>query len=245
LDDNFATEGSTTTPIAISSSLTDLEDGGELLNDPCPLLGPNSVFVVTRLKYSVNTNGKTVYRVREFDLALNKQLRQFDLDLSGRARGRARVASMVFHDGMIYFALATTVSDGAAIDNDDAAESDIVLVKLKPDWTVSSVSTISAEPGDRENYISGLKTSGEDFYMSYRKLLGSPPHGEQRAQIKVFDMDFNLLHSETVKTAVWGPGGGEIRPSLEISGGRIFSGQSSGKGIGKGNAEVYIYKLDK
>jgi len=243
LDDNFTRAGFTVDPIAVSGPLAGLEEGGELLDDPCPLLGPNSVFVITRLKYSVNSYGKTVYRVRELNLALDKQLRQFDLDLTGKVQGRGRVSSMAFHEGIIYFALSTTTSGHAVVDNDDAVESDILLVKLKPDWTVSSVSTISAEPDDRETYISGFKTSGKAFFMAYRRMLGSPPQGEQRSQIKVFDMNFNLLHTEVVKTSVWGPSGGETRPSLEVSGDMVFSGQSGGKGLGKGNAEIYIYRV--
>jgi len=45
-----------------------------------------------------------------------------------------------------------------------------------------------------------------------------------------------------VKSVIWGPEGGEIRPSLEVSGNRLFSGQSSGQGIGTGNAEVYVFE---
>ena len=87
----------------------------------------------------------------------------------------------------------------------------------------------------------GLKSAGGYFFITYKQAVAVPPTGEQIAWIKVFNQDFKLVIKEKVKSVKWGPGGGEIRPSLEITGNRIFSGQSGGLGIGKGNAEVYIY----
>ena len=64
LDDAFDRVDYTPTPVAQSMPMSQLSDGGELLDDPAPLVGPNSVFVVTRLKYSLSLSGRTVYRVR-------------------------------------------------------------------------------------------------------------------------------------------------------------------------------------
>jgi hypothetical protein len=94
---------------------------------------------------------------------------------------------------------------------------------------------------ERENVA--RKTESRAFYLFYKQAVGSPPTGQQRAWLKVYDGDFNLIQGEIVKTTGWGPSGGEIRPSLEVSGNRVFSGQSSGKGIGQGNAEIYVYEV--
>lgn len=249
LDDNFNRVAYTETPIVSSQPMAELQNGGELLDDPAPLVGPDSVFVVTRLKYPLTINGDTIYRVREFDKEFRQMLRQFDLNLSSVVDGRARVCSLFFNDNTIYLAVATTVSDKGAIDNnDDGAQSDIVLIRLKADWSLDTqqgVQVLSAESNDRENYVSGFITSNGTFYLTYKQAVGIPPTGEQRAWIKVFDKDFKMIGSETVKTTIWGPSGGEIRPSLAIDGDRVISGQSSGQGLGKGNAEIYIYSISK
>ncbi len=186
--------------------------------------------------------------MREFSKDTMAQMRRFDLDLSGIADGRARVTSLLYSAGTIYMAIATTVSDQGAGDankfSDDGARSDILLVKMRPDWTfdpVSDVLVISSEPDDRENYISGLKTDGTYFYMTYKQATGSPPSGEQRAVIKIYDGDFGLLLKEIVAASPWGSGG-EIRPSLEVQGTRIYSGEDNSQAIGTGNGEVLVYE---
>lgn len=249
LNDTFDLVATAPSPIASGKSLTTVAEGDEILNDPAPLVGPESVFVITRLWSTITTAGKTVYRVREFDKVTMEQVRTFNLDLSGIADGRGRVTSLCYSGGTIYMALATTVSDKGAGDtstsSDDGAESDILLVKMKPDWSFDAstdVRVISAESNDRENYITGLKITGTRLIMTYKQAVGSPPTGEQRAVIKVFDLNLTLLVKETVTSVAWGPDGGEIRPSLEVRGNMIFSGQSGAGGIGKGNAAVYVYE---
>lgn len=246
LDDNFSQVASIKTPITSSKPAVNPPDGHELLDDPAPLVGPNSVFVITRYNYSLSRAGNTTYHVREFNKDTLAQKSEFDLDLSGAADGRGRVTSLLIRNNNILMALATTVSDqGITEATDDGAFSDIILVKTGLDWTFNSltdVQTISSEPDDRENYITGFKADSSYFYMTYKQAVGSPPAGEQMAVIKIFDANFNLVHKEKVKTTLWGPSGGEIRPSLEVIGNRIFSGQSSGQGIGTGNAEVYVYE---
>jgi hypothetical protein len=246
LNDSFDRIAYTQVPITNSKPMSELQDGGELVDDPAPLVGSNSVFVVTRLKYSLAIAGKTIYRVREFSKSDLTKLSEFDLDLSTVADGRGRVTSLLFWNNYILMALATTISDQGINENtDDGALSDIVLARMRQDWTIdpqNAVQIISAEPNDRENYVSGFKTDGVYFYVTYKQAVGSPPSGEQIAWIKIFDKDFNLIHREKVRSTVWGPDGGEMRPSLEVLENRIFSGQSAGESLGSGNAQIFLYE---
>ena len=250
LNDTFDLVARAAEPIASAKPVFQAVEGDEILNDPAPLVGPDSVFVVTRLMASISTSGNTVYRVREFSKDTFVQTGQFDLDLSGIADGRGRVASLLYWNNSIYMALATTVSDQGLNEqnlmSDDGAQCDIILLTMAPDWTFdpqTNVRTLSAEAGDRENYITGLRTDGINYYMIYKQAVGAPPTGEQRAVIKIFDNDFTLLHKEVVRSVAWGEGGGEIRPSLESSGNRIYSGQDTSRRLGTGNAEIYVYEL--
>ncbi len=244
LDDGFARVAQTPLPLARSQPLAEAPEGAELLDDPAPLVGEDRVFVLTRLKSSLGTAGRTAYRVRALhkdDLSL---LSTFDLDLSQVADGRARVASLLVQGGRIMMALATTVSDqGLREDTDDGALSDVILIRMRPDWsfTPEDVVSVTAEPGDRENYVCGLEADERFLYVTYKQSVGVPPSGEHRAWIKVFDSDLRLVVQEQVKSAAWGPAGGEIRPSLELNAGWLFSGQSGGEGLGRGDAEVYVY----
>ncbi len=248
LNDSFDRVAYTPAPITTSEPLTDLPEGGEMVDDPAPLVGPASVFVVTRIKHSLSMSGNTVYRVREFSKDNLTKLSEFDLDLSSAADGRGRVASLLSWNNSIYMALATTVSDQGIIESvDDGAKSDLVLVRMTQTWSFDpqqDVFALSAQPDDVENYVPGFKTDGNNFYVAYKQSVGVPPAGEHRAQIDVFDGNFNPVYQETVRTTVWGPGGGEMRPSLEVAGSRVLSGQSAGASLGSGNAEVYVYALD-
>lgn len=247
LDDSFERLAYTSTPIASSKPMSELQDGGELLDDPAPLLVAGRVFVITRLRYSLSRSGRTVYRVRELSADDLTKLAEFDLDLSDAADGRGRVSSLLFWNGRILMGLPTTVSDqGLSESNDDGALSDVLLVRMRENWTFEAqndVRVVAAEPNDRENYVSGLKAAGEYVYLTYKQSLGSPPSGEHVAWIKVFDEDLNLVHAERVRSTVWGPGGGEMRPSLEVAGNRVFSGQSAGESLGRGNAEIWVYEI--
>jgi len=250
LNDSFDLVARASEPIASSVPVFQAVEGDEVLNDPAPLVGPDSVFVITRLMSSIAMSGNTIYRVREFNKDTLARIRQFDLDLSSIADGRGRVTSLLFWNNAIYMALATTVSDQGVNDQnlmtDDGALCDIILIKMTTNWTFNpqtDVRTISAEADDRENYITGLRTDGTYFYMTYKQAVGGPPTGEQRSVIKIFDMDFNLVHKETVMSTPWGAGGGEIRPSLEVYGTGIYSGQSTGMSIGSGNGQISMYQM--
>jgi len=249
LDDAFDRVAYTAAPVAESKPMAQLADGGELLDDPAPLVGPDSVFVVTRLKYSLATSGRTAYRVREFgkeDLVLRSR---FDIDLSAAADGRGRVASLLFWNDRIQMALATTVSDQGLYDEaEDGAKSDIVLVQMRPDWTFdprTDVRTISAAPDDVENYVSGLAADDDYLYVTYKQSVGRPPNGEHRAWIAMLDGALDPVQAVRVRSTPWGPGGGELRPSLELQGDRLFSGQSAGQSLGAGDAEVVVYQVSR
>ena len=249
LNDDCTSFAANATLIAASIPMTDSPDGQELLDDPAPLIGPNSVFVVTRFDNSISPEGETVYHVREFDKDTLTLRSERHLDLSDAADGRGRVASLLFRNNSIYMALATTFPPDQVVreETDDGALSDIILVRMNQDWSFdpqTDVRTISAEPDDRENYITGLEADGNYFYITYKQTVGIPNtvDGKHRAMIKIFDNDFNLLLGEQVKETLWGKDGGEIRPSLEVFGNRIYSGQSAGQGIGTGNAGIYVYE---
>jgi len=246
LDDAFERVAYTSTPVATSRPMAQLPEGGELLDDPAPLIGPASVFVVTRLKYSLSMSGRTIYRVRELRKDNLAQLGQFDLDLSDAANGRARVNSLLLWNNSILMALSTTVSDVGINENtDDGAKSDVILVRMRPDWTFdpkADVRTLSAEPDDVENYVCGLEADADYVYVTYKQSVGQPPAGEHRAWIKMFDRNFKLVHQEKVRTTVWGPSGGELRPSLEVMDRQVLSGQSTGEPFGAGSAKVFVYQ---
>jgi hypothetical protein len=247
LNDIFSKVSYTATPISRSKPVTQLSIGGEKLDDPAPLIGSSSIFVITRLHDSIRTTGSTIYRVREFDRNNLSQLSKFDLDLSDIADGRARVTSLLYWHNNILIALSTTVSNSAVNENsDDGAKSDIILVKMQPNWTYNpllDVHTLTAEPNDIENYISGLKADNNYFYITYKQAIGSPPGGQQITWIKIYDDTFNLIDTIKVKSTIWGPGGEEVRPSLDIFEDKIFSGQSMAPVAGTGYARVFVYNF--
>lgn len=244
LNDSFDRIAYTTAPITNSKPMAELQDGGELVDDPAPLAGSTSVFVVTRLKYALAIAGKTIYRVREFSKNDLTKLSEFDLDLSNASGidGRGRVCSLVYFNEHYYVALPTTVSDIGIVEAvDPSATSNIALIRLDTNWTLNSqtdVKIISAEPNDKEFYVSGFDTDGKYFYATYVQIAS----GAHMAILKIFDMNYNLVQKLAVKSIVAQPGGGEIRPSLEVRENRIFSGQSAGESLGSGNAEIVLYE---
>lgn len=244
MNDNFDRVAYTPVPITNSKPMEELQDSGELVDDPAPLVGTTSVFVVTRLKYSLAMAGKTIYRVREFSKYDLTKVSEFDLDLSGAPGidGRGRICSLIYFNEHYYVALPTTVSDNGIVEAvDPSAISNIALVKLDTNWTFNSqtdVKIISAEPNDKEFYVSGLSADGKYFYATYVQIAS----GSHMAILKIFDMNLNLVQKLVVRSIVAQPAGGEIRPSFGIWGNRVFSGQSAGESLGKGNAEIVLYE---
>jgi hypothetical protein len=236
LTDSFDRINYTSTPITQSLpaiNMGELPDGTELVDDPAPLIGPNSTFVITRIKYALNQTGQTIYRVREFSKDLQTKLSEFDLNLSSVADGRARVASVFYHNYSYYMALPTTTGPVLFEEIDLMAYSDILMVRLGTNWQIQESRMISQEPDDSESYVSGFKINGSYFYLTYNQLKFSQ---EWNSVLKIYDMDFNLVWTEIVKSITPEPGA-RLRPSLEIAEDRILLGNSNGNGTG----EVYVY----
>lgn len=237
LTDNFQKVAYTPSPIAVSTTFNIAQEGDEKLDDPAPLIGPDSIFVVTRIKTSFKKEGRTLYRVREFSKNLEK-LSEFDLDLSSVADGSSRQASLIYHNGYFYIAVPTTVANEVKIELDLAIPSDIVLVKLDENWKIAGSKVISCEPDDVETYITGFDTDGRYFYLTYNQLLFGR---EMSSPLKIYDKDFNLIFSKKIKSITPRKGLG-LRPSLEVSQDKIFLGNDGGD---RRSAKVYIYEVKK
>jgi hypothetical protein len=241
LDDNF-TKVAFNGPIASSTTFNIARDGDEKLDDPIVLITENSVFAITRYKFPFNKHNKTMYKVYEFSKDLS-QKREFDLDLSKIADGGARQASALYHNGYFYMVLPTTVGPAAPIANITA--SDIVVVKLDKNWNVIEskiVSEDNANPLDAETYVTGFKADESFFYITYLKINIPKIDTEFFAPLNIYDKNFNLVKSEIIRSRK--PSEPGLRPSLEVKGNIIFVGHSAGK-LARGDAEIYIYKLEK
>ncbi len=250
LDPSFTRLAWSEAPLAQSQPAAALDEGGEKLDDPAPVIGPDAVYVVTRLQGSLITSAPTLYHVRKLnkdDLSLDGEL---TLDVSSEADGRSRVASLVYRDGVYLMALATTVSDvGVYEPSDDGAQSDVILVEISADFSsVLGAHVLSNEQGDRENYVTGLEMDGCSFFITYKQAVGAPGppgSGQQIAWIKGFGADFAELLSVQVRATIWGATGGELRPSIAVAGDDLYSGQSAGASLGSGNAEIYRYPIER
>ena len=247
LNDAFDRVAATDMPIVTGKSVMNLAEGEEVLNDPAPLLTPNSLFILTRLMSSLSTTGKCIYRVRELSTQDLSQVNQFDLDLSSVAKGRARVSSLFYYNNAIYMAVPSTVSDEGLFDNlisNDGALTEILLLKMQSDWTFdpqTDARTLSSDTGYIENYVNGFQTDGTNVYMSYKQSYGVVGSGEQSAIVKIYDMSFNELLKQTMKKVTWGFG--EIRPSQQLLGATFYSGQTNNQSGGPGDAQLGIYHV--
>ncbi|MFQ6087666.1 MAG: glycosyl hydrolase 53 family protein [Candidatus Methanofastidiosia archaeon] len=234
LNDNFERVGYTGL-IATSKIFTIAEEGDEKLDDPAPVIGLGSVFVVTRIKKSMEKTGQTIYRVREFSFDLKTKLSEFDLDLSSIVDGGARQTSLIYEKSFFYIAVPTTVGVSTIPELDLAYPSDIVLVKLNDNWQIVESKIISANPEYNETYVTGFKTDGIYYYLTYNEIKMGV---EFRSPLKIYDNDFNLLKTEIVKSmSMRGKGGYGLRPSLEVTDDRIFLGNNEER-----NAEIYIFE---
>jgi hypothetical protein len=234
-DDGFK-ETASTGLISSGHSLEAQQAGDEMFDDPVPLVGPDSVFAITRYKDTMAEEGKSIYRVYEFhkdDLSL---VRAFDLDLSSVVKGGARQAAAVYRDGSYYLALPTTVGeprqDFAAI-----TPSDIVVVRLDADWNIRESKVVSADPGDTEFYVSGLQFRDGLFYMCYNKRDG----GRFSNMLKVYDEDFNLVYSQELSGSDSGPGAGG-RVSILATGDQLIAGLGPNKDDRDKSAGIRIYQ---
>ena len=230
-------------PISTSKIFDKTVPGDEKLDDPIALIAGDSVFAITRYKASFEKSGDTKYKVYEFTKDLLKK-REFNLDLSSVADGGSRQSSAVYYDGYYYIVIATTVGKAGVIDL--LTLSDLVIVKLDANWNVKEAKNISTDKSsqtDAENYITGFKADSKNFYLTYIQIdVPNIDRGGFTAPLKIYDKNFNLVVNEKVRTKQ--PGEPGLRPSLELRGDTIFVGHDSGA-LGKGNAEVYIYKIKR
>ena len=239
LDDSFNKIDSIG-PISTSTFFENAVSGDEKLDDPIVLVAENSVFAITRYKYSSEKSGSTKYKVYEFTKELSKK-KEFVLDLSSVADGGASQSSAIYHNGYYYMLIATTV--GKAGVTDLLTPSDLMIVKLDTSWNIKeskNISTDNSSGTDVEQYITGFKADSDNFYLTYIQIdTKNMDSGGFTAPLKIYDKNFNLVVNEKVKTKQSGEPG--LRPSLELRGDAIFVGHDSGK-LGKGNAEIYIFK---
>jgi len=220
LNDNFERVAYTSEPITIAPAWTKEKIGDEVPNDPISLVGPNSIFVITRIyQGSTSIGNPTIYRVREFTNDLKTKLSQFDLNLSdlAGAEGNARQAAASYYGGYYYMIVPTTSKSGSYF-VDMATPSDLLLVQFDKNWKVVKYKNLSQNHDDIETFILGLKIYKGLFLITYKQ--GMPFVG----LLNIYDQNFNLMLSETVKE------GGETRSALEITDNRIYVGFSGGQG---------------
>lgn len=230
-------------PISSSKVFPTHRSGDEILDDPITLIGKNSVFTITRYKSSLEKSEDTRYKVYEFTKDLLK-VKEFILNLSSVADGEARQASAIYHNGFYYVAVPTTLGTAGPIAH--MTPSDITIIKLNTDWNImesKNISTDGSNSNDAETYITGFKADSENFYLTYIQIdIPNIDRGGFTAPLKIYDKNFNLVVNEKVRTKQ--PGEPGLRPSLGLRGDTIFVGHDSGA-LGKGNAEVYIYKIKR
>lgn len=165
LDDNFERVGYTDSPIAIAPFCFSTRDGDELVNDPAPVLGPDSVFAVTRMVTPLSRDARTILRVRELSYDLEMKGSEFDLDISSAADGEARQNSLIHYNGYFYLVIPTTVGK-VTMNVDLAVPSDLIMVKFDQNWKIVESKVISADPHYTETYVTGFKIDGNHFYIT-------------------------------------------------------------------------------
>lgn len=215
--------------IATSKNEANQGKGDEKLDDPIPLIGENSIFVITRYKTSIHSSEETRYKVYEFAKDLEK-IREFDLDLSSVADGGPRQSSAMYRDGYYYMVLPTTVGQGS---NEFDTPSDILLVKFNNNWDIVESEILSENHADIERYMAGFEMDEKYLYLAYNLKddngLSIP--------LKIYDNNYNLILVEKI-LAKYGV------MDVEITDDKIFAGISSSFiGDKEFNSDVYVYKI--
>lgn len=247
LDDKFERVADTKNYIAKDKPEGIAEPGDELVNDPMPLIGPNSVFVITRLEQASHSQGvPVIYRVYEFSNDLQKKLSQLDLDLSNVATGGSRQASVSYYNGYYYMVVPTTSKSGNYVEN-MATPSDLLLIKFDKNWKIVKTQNLSQNHEDIETFVLGFQIHQDLFFVTYKQ--GMP----FVCPLNVYDQNHNLVSSTIVRKAA---GRGEsLRSALEVTDDRIYVGLERGQGppppgakdkFGSSGespvAEIYIYE---
>jgi len=252
LDDDFEKVVYTSEPIATGPIFTEAQPGDELVNDPISLIGPNSVFVISRIKQeSFSKEEPMIYRVREFTSDLQTKLAEFDLDLSSVAGGSPRQASAIYYNGYYYMIVPTTTESGDYY-FDMTTLSDLLLVKFNQDWQIGESKFISQEPDDVETFVTGFQVHNGYFVITYKQGYKEGSEWSYVLRLKAYDQDFNLVLSDIVREAA--SRGESLKSSLEITDDRIYVGVAAGQGppplgvpistrsvVGQ-TAEIYVYE---
>lgn len=235
LDETFS-ELASKGPITTSAELNVAQAGDEKLDDPAPLIADGGIYVMTRYKAALAREGDTRFKLRRLDRELNL-LDEFDLDLSAVIDGGARQSSLLSANGSYYLATASTT--GEALEHDAPPDAgwlypaDVVVVTLDRAWRVTGSKVIASEPGYTEAYVTGLEAAGSGFLVTYNQV--KLPRFS--SAIKGFDGGWNQLFANAYKT-VSGQGG--LRPSLEVSGRRVYAGNDQEKSP---RADIYLFEM--
>lgn len=240
LNDDLDRVAYTSEPITKGSPIVRASEGDEIVDDPAPLLGPDSIYVVTRIKSSLNRDGSnTIIRVREMDFNLNV-LKKFDIDLSNYIDGETQQNSLLYHDGYFYLAIPSITEDGENLPY-GLVSSEIVMVKFDKDWNIKGSNSVSSKNGYSEGYIMGIRADDQNFYLTYVRT--KMPN--QELVINLYDNNLDLLKEEIVKSASFPENPMELkgeltRPSIWLHEDKLYIGNNEGE-----NAGVYIYKIVK
>ena len=107
------------------------------------------------------------------------------------------------------------------------------IVKLDREFRYLESKTISAEPGYTDAYVTGFRSDGKYYCLTYNHLkLGT----EFSSVIQILNRDWTAALTDKYKTEV----SGGLRPSLEVSADRVLAGNDDEK-----PPKAYVYVFDK
>jgi hypothetical protein len=230
LTDDFPRVAYTDPPIATSVLALEAQPGDELLDDPAPVLGDGSLFVMTKIRTGITPEEDTRYRLRQFTTDLVQVGEARDLDLSAVADGGANVNALLYVNGNYYSVLPTTLAPMCGPGGGpDVADSDLLMVRFDGDWAFDPAGdlwTLSDCP-EVERYVSGLDYADGSFYVAHHATPrtwecqpGGPSPGRPPGEVvwlKVFDQDGNPVDAVRVSGDSFGN-----HPTVEVVGDRIY-----------------------
>ena len=114
--------------------------------------------------------------------------------------------------------------------------SDVLVVELDESWNVISRTLIADEPAYTETYVTGLKSDGRYFYVTYCQVILDQ---ELSSVIAVYDRQWNRLGFTAYLTLSGADGKKGLRPSLEVAGARVYAGNAD---AGTLRASIYLFE---
>lgn len=259
LTDDFPRLAYTAEPIATGPYWHDARPGDETLDDPAPVLGPDSVtsttlstsFVMTKVRTGITPDSDTIYRLRELTTDLVPVGTARDLDLSQAVDGGANVNSLLYVDGNFYTVLYTTVAPMCGRGGGpDVANYDLMMIRFDGSWTYDPATDVWAlsKCSEVERYISGFGYRDGAFYVAYHSTPrtwtcqpGGPPPGPGPGEVvwlKVFDADLNPVDAVVVSGDAFGG-----HPTVEVVGDLVYVAyERKEAGEERGNVVVAIYQ---